>query len=103
MAAPIVEVLYFEGCPNYQRAVALLQRALDGAGISAPIQLIRVETEDEADRVGFYGSPSIRVNGRDVAPVAEGVQPGLYCRVYHTPGGRLSPVPAYHMLVAALD
>jgi hypothetical protein len=99
---PTIEVLYFQGCPHHRRAVALLRRALADEGIAAPIRLIRVETEAQARRVGFHGSPSIRIDGEDVAPVPEGVEPGLLCRVYRLPDGRLAPVPAYETLAAAL-
>ena len=97
-----IEVLYFRGCPNHRRALALLRRALADEGMAAPIRLIRVETEAQARRVGFYGSPSIRIDGVDVAPVPADAEPGLSCRVYHLPDGRLAPVPAYETLVAAL-
>jgi hypothetical protein len=97
-----IEVLYFETCPNHARAVALVRQALAVEGMSEPIQLIRVETDAEARRVGFYGSPSIRINGQDIAPLPEGAAPGLACRVYPTPDGHLAPVPAYETLVAAL-
>ncbi len=53
-----IEVLYFEGCPNHERAVALVKRALAAERITAPIQLRRVETDEEAQRYGFYGSPT---------------------------------------------
>ena len=97
-----VEVLYFEGCPNHERAVALVKRALAAEQITAPIQLRRVETDAEAQRYGFYGSPTIRINGEDIAPPPAGATPGLACRVYQLPDGHLAPVPAYEVVVAAL-
>jgi len=99
---PRVEVLYFDGCPNYRQAITLLQRALDAEGIAVAMRLIRVETERDAVRLDFYGSPTIRIDGRDVAPVPVSATPSLACRVYPTRDGRLAPVPAYEALVAAL-
>lgn len=99
---PTLEVLYFEGCPNHERAVALVRRALADEHIALPIRMIRVDTEEEARHYGFYGSPSIRVNGEDVAPVTKGATPGLACRVYQMANGRLAPVPAYEAVVSAL-
>lgn len=101
-SGPRIEVLYFDGCPNHERAVALVRQALAAERITAPIQMIRVETDAEAHRYGFYGSPSIRVNGEDIAPLPAGATPGLACRVYRLPDGHMAPVPAYETLVAAL-
>ncbi len=97
-----IEVLYFEGCPNRERAVALVRQALVAEQIAAPIQMIRIATHAEACRYGFYGSPTIRINGEDIAPVPAGAVPGLACRVYPTHDGHVAPVPAYAALVAAL-
>jgi hypothetical protein len=101
-SSPTIELLYFEGCPNHEHAVALVKRALAAEQITAPIQFIRVETAAEAQRYDFYGSPSIRINGEDVAPPPAGATPGLACRVYQLPDGHLAPVPAYEVVVAAL-
>jgi len=97
-----LEVLYFDGCPSYEHAVALVRKALAAERITAPIQLIRVDTDAEAQRHGFYGSPTIRVNGEDVAPFPAGATPHLACRVYRRPDGQLASVPPYETLVAAL-
>jgi hypothetical protein len=100
--APIIEVLYFDGCPNYEHAVALVKKALAAERISAPIHLRRIASNEEARREGFYGSPTIRVNGKDIAPLPVGGTPSLACRVYRGPDGRLAPVPGYETLIAAL-
>jgi hypothetical protein len=99
---PTIEVLYFDGCPNHERAIALVRKALASAKVTAPIQLIRVETDEEAHRHGFYGSPSVRVNGEDIVPPPANATPGLACRVYRTLDGHIAPVPAYETIVAAL-
>ena len=97
-----IEVLYFDGCPSYEHAVALIRKALAVERIAAPIQLTRVNSVAEARRHSFYGSPTIRVNGEDIAPLPAGASPCLACRVYRMPDGRLAPVPAVEALVAAL-
>lgn len=100
--APTIEVLYFDGCPNHERAVTLVEQALAAERMTAPIQMIRVETDAEAHQYGFYGSPSIRVNGQDIVPISAGASPGLACRVYQMADGSVSPIPAYETLVTAL-
>ena len=53
----------------------------------------RVETEDDAERLGFCGSPTIRVDGVDPVPPPADEPTGLTCRVYRLADGRYSPTP----------
>lgn len=79
-----VTLLYFDGCPSWQRADQLLSALADDLGFTLTRR--KVETQEEAETLGFRGSPSILVDGRDV--FAEGDEPaGLSCRVYQTPQG----------------
>ena len=80
-----VTLLYFDGCPNWITADANL-RALSAELPHLAVTRRRVETPEEAVRIGFRGSPTILVNGADLfahpnAPV------GLACRVYESPDG----------------
>lgn len=65
------------------------------------IELLRIETENDALRERFVGSPTIRIDGIDVSP-AEGEPYGLTCRVYHRRDGRVSPTPDPADLLDAL-
>ncbi len=56
------------------------------------VELREIETGDEAERERFVGSPTIRVDGVEVAPVADEPS-GLTCRVYRLRDGRVSPTP----------
>jgi hypothetical protein len=96
-----VTVRYFEGCPNWQDAVALVRSVLDAAGLAGvPIELELVETESDAERLGFIGSPTVLVDGRD--PFDPGGAPvDLACRVYRTSEG-LRGIPARGELEQAL-
>ncbi|HKW88579.1 MAG TPA: hypothetical protein VJN21_07470 [Candidatus Acidoferrales bacterium] len=96
-----VEVLYFPGCPNHSRALDEVKRALEAERIHAAITEIEVGDELQAERHSFYGSPTIRVNGRDVAPVpSTAASVGLQCRFY--PGSKYSGVPPRDLLRGAL-
>ena len=66
-----IELLYFDGCPTSKAVHQTLQEVLSEEGIDAQIQLLPVNTAEEAQRVQFPGSPTIRVNGRDPFPVGE--------------------------------
>ncbi len=94
-----VSLLYFDGCPNWtvadQRLAAIAAERPD-----VTVTRHRVETDQEAERLGFHGSPSILVNGVDVfAEPDAGV--GLLCRVYRTPDGSAG-APTMEQLRAAL-
>src|SRR5712691_1946396 len=64
--SPLVEILYFDGCPNHEPALALVQRVSDELGVKPEIRLVNVPDPETAQRVRFLGSPTIRVDGRDV-------------------------------------
>jgi hypothetical protein len=82
---PLVKVLYFDGCPNYPNAQALVERVSAQMGVIVELKLVGVVDQDTAARERFLGSPSIRVDGRDIEPGAEArTDYALACRVYHT-------------------
>ncbi len=93
-----IEVLYFEDCPNYIPTRDLVHDVVNTLKIDATIEQIAVEGPDHAQDLRFLGSPSIRVNGRDIEPGAnERVNFGYSCRTYETGG-----TPPRAMLEAAL-
>ena len=96
-----VEVLYFDGCPTYKTAEKTLREVLAGEGIETKVELIAVNTDQEARRLRFPGSPTIRVNGDDLFPVSEREDWRLGCRVYATPEG-LRGSPTTEMFKEAL-
>jgi hypothetical protein len=97
-----VEIFYFDGCPTWQRAVELVRAILSETRRDADLRLVRLETDDEARRLRFLGSPTIRVNGRDVDPtVDQGGEFGLQCRLYRD-GDRLTGLPPAAWVRAAL-
>ncbi|UYN83477.1 MULTISPECIES: thioredoxin family protein [Microcella] len=80
-----ITLQYFDGCPNWLIAAERLATiAADRPGITVNHRL--VETLEEAEAIGFRGSPSILVDGVDrfADPSAD---VGLACRVYGTPAG----------------
>lgn len=80
-----IALLYFDDCPNWKIAdERLAVIAVERPDLTVSRHL--VDTAQEAERVGFHGSPSILVDGVDVfAGPQDGV--GLSCRVYRTPDG----------------
>ncbi len=97
-----VEVLYFDGCPTYETATKTLRAVLAEEGVEAEIELVAVNTDEEARRLRFPGSPTIRVGDRDLFPVLEQKDWRLGCRVYATAKG-LRGSPTAEMLKDALS
>jgi hypothetical protein len=96
-----VELLYFDGCPSYTAAEERLRHVLREQGLKAHIEMVRVQTDEEARRLRFPGSPTIRVDGRDLFPTGERVEGALGCRIYPTPEG-LAGAPTVGMIERAL-
>lgn len=57
------------------------------------LEVIEIEDEDDAERHGFPGSPTILVAGEDIQPPDPRQPTGLTCRVYRRRNGRVSPLP----------
>ena len=79
----VVEVLYVEHCPNFPAALALVQRVAAELGLAAEVRTTMIGDQGEAERIGFVGSPTVRVDGRDVDPEGElATECTLECRLY---------------------
>jgi len=90
------------GKPETPEAKALLRDVLDERGIRESIEMHEVRTREEAVELAFPGSPTIRIDGRDVDPTGAEYPPELTCRIYRLPGGRISPFPSRQLLEEAL-
>src|SRR6266508_1157546 len=80
---PVIEMLHTADCPNYQAALALVERIRAALGIDAERRTTLIADQAAAERARFPGSPTVRVDGHDVEP---GSQPAgeytLACRLY---------------------
>lgn len=97
-----VEILYFDGCPTYREAEETLKEVLAEAEVGVEVEMVAVNTDEEAERFRFPGSPTFRVEGTDVFPMEEREDWRLGCRVYATPEG-LKGSPTRGMLRQALE
>ena len=94
-----ITLLYFDDCPNWQIADQRLA-AITAGRADVVVTRHRIDTLEEAERVGFHGSPSILVDGADLFPEPTAAV-ALSCRVYRTPEG-LSGAPTKEQLRTAL-
>lgn len=100
---PKIEFLYWEDCPSHPQALALLQEVMAETGIESTIEKIEVLADEDAARLQFPGSPTIRVDDVDIDPTgAAQMGSALTCRVYLLEDGRFSPVPSREMIRRAL-
>jgi hypothetical protein len=86
-----VEFLFFKSCPGHRQALINLNAALQESRVRADIVLINVTSEAQAANVSFQGSPSIRVNGKDLDGRNEGHS--YACRIYQI-DGKITSIPS---------
>lgn len=99
-----IDFLFWKECPSHPTAWERLNQALAQLGLQAEIRRIEVKTDEEAAALCFPGSPTIRINGRDIDPEgARQPRAGLSCRIYHDAGGRVIPVPPAELIQKALE
>ena len=93
-----IDVLYFEGCPHHEPALDLVRTVVNELGLSAELNEVEIKCPDDVDRLGFLGSPTIRVNGQDIEPSRRGDRNfAMSCRRYGDSG-----VPPRDLLDRAL-
>jgi hypothetical protein len=95
-----VEFLYFSSCPSHKQALANLKAALRETHMNADIVLINVDSPEKAEKVGFQGSPSIRINGKDLE--GRDGDPNYSCRLYRD-NGKSTPVPSKEFIMGKLE
>jgi hypothetical protein len=80
---PLVELLTTPDCPHRDAALALVRRICGQLDGHAEVQVVEVPDQPAAEQARFLGSPTIRVNGRDIEPGAEWNYEYVHgCRLY---------------------
>jgi hypothetical protein len=88
-----VELLWWEGCPSHPEALEDLRRVLREEGVDSDVELVEVESDEQARSERFPGSPTVRLDGEDAIARSD-VEPfSLTCRVYKLRDGRISATP----------
>ena len=95
-----VTLRYFDDCPGWRVADERLRIALAQVGASAELANEVVDTPEKAAALGFQGSPTVLVDGRDPFWDAS-LETGLSCRLYDT-GDGLEGSPSVAQLADAL-
>jgi hypothetical protein len=98
-----VEVLYVAECPSRGAAVRRLEEVLAAEGVAAEIHELLVTDDGMARQLRFRGSPTIRIDGRDIEGEPEGAQMfAMSCRLYRgSPQVGIPPLGMIHHAVRA--
>lgn len=82
-----IDILYFDGCPNYRPTMDLVRDIVQALDLDATIREVEVHDADEAAQLRFFGSPTVQVNGEDVDPtVRSRMDYSFSCRMYGRSG-----------------
>ena len=65
----VITVLHVRDCPSVAPLLERLLAAADLAGVSISTTLRVVDSEPEANEIGFAGSPTVLIDGTDPFPV----------------------------------
>jgi hypothetical protein len=95
-----VEFLYFKSCPSHKQALEDLKASIRQTNTNAELILIDVDTAEKAEKVGFQGSPSIRINGEDLEGRNEAAN--YSCRLYSV-NGKATFAPSKEAIIAKLE
>jgi hypothetical protein len=95
-----VEILYVTDCPSLHGAVKLVKEVLASEGVTAEIREVLVTDDRMAAHLKFLGSPTIRIDGRDIAGESPENNFALSCRLY--PGSSQIGLPPAHLVRRAV-
>jgi hypothetical protein len=94
-------VEYMSDCPHWELAARRVRDAVDLSGyVNLEVRHERVTSDEDAARLHFRGSPTIKIEGHDPFTDSHGTI-GMSCRTYRTEHG-IEGAPSVAQLVAAL-
>jgi hypothetical protein len=93
----LVQLLFFPDCPHVDATRRMLHDVLSGSSHRPEVVEVDLTDAGTADELRMWGSPTILVDGADVAG---GVPSGCGCRIYQ--GSTAPGVPPRALVEAAL-
>lgn len=98
-----IKILYFPDCPIYKELEKLIKEVVRELGLDADLELVNIQTEDDAEKYHFTGSPGLLINGKDIDPLTEDAPVVLKsCKIYRTEEG-MKMIPTKKMIREALE
>ncbi len=97
-----VELIYDSDCPNVELARSVLKQALTQADLDAKWQEWDRADVKSPEYVQGYGSPTILVEGKDIA--GESTEDSCRsCRIYKDENGRFGGIPSVKLISTAIE
>ncbi|MCZ2845445.1 MAG: DUF2703 domain-containing protein [Candidatus Bathyarchaeota archaeon] len=66
-----IELLYLMDCPWCLKTKKLLRESLKELKLKTEVKEVLIDTEAKAKKYGFIGSPTIRINSKDIQEVVK--------------------------------
>lgn len=99
----VVELRWFQGCTNHPAARQMLKDVISEVAPGTPIHDVDATDPSVAGRMRFPGSPTIRIDGRDIDPTnTDHSDYTPRCRLYRTRAG-LQGLPERGWILDALS
>ena len=98
-----VELLFSDGCPNWQVTLEELTAVLKEYHLDVEVESIRVTSQQQAERLEFLGTPTVRIDGIDIDAEIPGTEYTLEPRVYLGEDGEETGRPPREWLAAAVE
>ena len=97
-----IGVFFIEGCPGFSSITDDIKDVIAEEAVDADITLFLIETLEDARRLQFTGSPTVRINGMDIESNMQTIKAyGLRSRHYYI-NGKKSDYPAKSMIRDAI-
>ena len=71
-----IQILKSPGCSHGRQTVELVDEIVRSHGLDAEVETVLVQSIEEATRLAYPGSPTVRVDGVEIEPNAP-ARPGL--------------------------
>ncbi|MCP4253286.1 MAG: hypothetical protein GY775_07730 [Candidatus Scalindua sp.] len=86
-----IGIFFIEGCPGLSSITGNIEDVIAEEAVDADITLFIIETPEDARRLQFTGSPTVRINGNDIDSNMKTIKDyGLRSRHYYVNGKKLN-------------
>ncbi len=97
-----IGIFFIEGCPGLSSITDNIKEVIAEEAVDADISLFLIETQEDARRLQFTGSPTVRINGMDIESSMQTIKDyGLRSRHYYI-DGKKSDYPTKNMIRDAI-
>ncbi|MCR4318798.1 MAG: DUF2703 domain-containing protein [Candidatus Brocadiaceae bacterium] len=97
-----IGIFFIEGCSGVSSIADNIKEVIAEEAVDAEISLVLIDTPEDARRLQFTGSPTVRINGMDIEPNMQAIKDyGLRSRNYYI-NGEKSDYPTKSMIRDAI-